>query len=230
MAADATAFVVDDDEALRDSLRWLFESVGVPSRCFASAQEFLAEFNPDTPGCLVLDVRMPGMSGLQLQEHLTSRGIPIPIIVLTAHADVPMAVRAMKAGALDLLTKPCNTQELLDRVRYAIDQDDQRRKERNWATEIGARFALLTPRERQVMERVVSGKANKVIASELGVSTKTIEAHRTHIMEKTKAESVADLVRMAIACGAHRPGPGDAQTPAAAAKNASRAADNPQAD
>lgn len=218
MEPKPTVFVVDDDEALRDSLRWLFESAGLPVRAFADASEFLAGYDPACPGCLVLDERLPGMGGLQLQEHLGTNGPHLPIIILTGHGDVPTAVQALKAGALDFLTKPFDSDELLARVRQAVDRDQQARRERAWTHDIRARFALLTPRERQVMRLVVAGKPNKVIAAELGVSTKTVEAHRTHIMDKARAESVADLVRMAIACGVHVPGPA---TPAPPAENVS---------
>lgn len=200
MAAQPTVFVVDDDEALRDSLRSLLESVALPVETFASAQEFLQVHDPARPGCLVLDVSLPGMSGLELQERLGSNGDQLPIIVLTAHADVPVAVRAMKAGAVDFLTKPCSSQDLLERIQRALETDTQNRRQRAWIGELSSRFDQLTPREHQVMLLVVAGKSNKTIAAELGVSTKTVEAHRTRIMEKTQAASVADLVRMAMAC------------------------------
>jgi RNA polymerase sigma factor (sigma-70 family) len=195
-------FIVDDDDALRDSLTLLLESVRLTARTFASAQEFLREFNRKSPGCLVLDVRMPGMSGLELLDRLMADGVSLPIILLTAHADVPMAVRALKGGALDFLTKPFSSQELLDRIQEALEQDRRRREHEADIAAVAARFARLTPREREVMALVVEGNSNKEIAAALGVSSKTVEAHRTKVMDKTEADSVAGLVRMALACGA----------------------------
>jgi RNA polymerase sigma factor (sigma-70 family) len=202
VSAEPTVFIVDDDEALRDSLTWLLESVRLVSRTFGSAQEFLRQFDRSSPGCLVLDVRMPGMSGLELLDRLTAEGVGLPIILLTAHADVPMAVRALKGGAIDFLTKPFSSQELLDRIQDALEQDRSRREQDARIAELTARFALLTPREREVMSLVVEGNSNKEIAAALGVSSKTVEAHRTKVMDKTQAGSVAGLVRMALACGA----------------------------
>jgi RNA polymerase sigma factor (sigma-70 family) len=202
VAAESTVFIVDDDEALRDSLTWLLESVRLPSRTFASAQEFLRQFDRTCPGCLVLDVRMPGMSGLELLDRLTAEGVGIPVILLTAHADVPMAVRALKGGAADFLTKPFSSQELLDRIQDALERDRSRREQESRIAFLAERFALLTPREREVMALVVEGNSNKEIAAALGVSSKTVEAHRTKVMDKTQAGSVAGLVRMALACGA----------------------------
>ena len=205
MTVESTVFVVDDDHALRESLAWLLESVRLPVRTFASAQEFLRAFDKKQPGCLVLDVRMPGMSGLELLDRLTAEEAGLPVILLTAHADVPMAVRALKTGAVDFLTKPFNGQELLDRIQVALEKDRQRRAERVRVAALAESFAALTPREREVMTLVVGGLSNKEIAGDLGISTKTVEAHRNKVMEKTKAGSVADLVRMAIACGAALP-------------------------
>jgi len=202
VSPESTVFVVDDDPALRESLAWLLESVRLPARTFASAHEFLQSFNKDQPGCLVLDVRMPGMSGLDLLDRMVAEDAGLPVILLTAHADVPMAVRALKAGAADFLTKPFNSQELLDRIQVALEKDRRRRVDQARLAVLGKRFATLTPREHEVMALVVSGYSNKEIAGQLGVSAKTVEAHRNKVMEKTNAGSVADLVRMAIACGA----------------------------
>jgi two-component system, LuxR family, response regulator FixJ len=191
-------FVVDDDPAMRDSLRWLIESTGLQVETFADAQTFLARIRPELPGCLVLDVRMPGMSGLDLQSELTRRGIGLPTIVVTGHAEVPMAVRAVKAGAIDFIEKPFSDQLLLDRVRQGIEMDRQERDGRARRTEILRRMSLLTQREREVLDLVVVGKANKEIAATLHLSPKTVEVHRSHVMEKMQASSVAELVRLAL--------------------------------
>jgi RNA polymerase sigma factor (sigma-70 family) len=201
VASDSTVFIVDDDEALRESLNWLLQSVRLRARTFACAQEFLQAHDGSQPGCLVLDVRMPGMSGLELLDRLIAEDVGIPVIILTGHADVPMAVRALKGGAADFLTKPFNSQELLDRIQAALEMDRRRRAERARVAALEARFAALTPREREVMYMVVDGRSNKEIAAQLGVSAKTVEAHRNKVMEKTRADSVAELVRMAIATG-----------------------------
>lgn len=200
--AKATVFVVDDDQAMRNSLKWLIESVGVGVESFASADEFLARYEPGRPGCLVLDVRMPGMSGLDLQEHLASRKIRIPAVIITGHGDVPMAVRAMKAGAVDFIEKPFNDEALLDAIRRAIATEERQRSEQFENREIQARVEHLTPREREVMDMVTDGRSNKEIANALGVSAKTIEAHRARVMEKMQAGSLAELVRMALAVDA----------------------------
>jgi FixJ family two-component response regulator len=191
-------FVVDDDPAMRDSLRWLIESTGLQVETFADAQTFLARIRPELPGCLVLDVRMPGMSGLDLQAELTRRGIGLPTIVVTGHAEVPMAVRAVKAGAIDFIEKPFSDQLLLDRVRQGIEMDRQERDGRARRAEILRRMSLLTHREREVLDLVVGGKANKEIAATLHLSPKTVEVHRAHVMEKMQASSVAELVRLAL--------------------------------
>jgi FixJ family two-component response regulator len=191
-------FVVDDDPAMRDSLRWLIESTGLQVETFADAQTFLARIRPELPGCLVLDVRMPGMSGLDLQAELTRRGIGLPTIVVTGHAEVPMAVRAVKAGAIDFIEKPFSDQLLLDRVRQGIEMDRQERDGRARRAEILRRMSLLTQREREVLDLVVVGKANKEIAAALHLSPKTVEVHRAHVMEKMQASSVAELVRLAL--------------------------------
>jgi FixJ family two-component response regulator len=191
-------FVVDDDPAMRDSLRWLIESTGLQVETFGDAQTFLARIRPELPGCLVLDVRMPGMSGLDLQAELGRRGIGLPTIVVTGHAEVPMAVRAVKAGAIDFIEKPFSDQLLLDRVRQGIEMDRQERDGRARRAEILRRMSLLTQREREVLDLVVVGKANKEIAAALHLSPKTVEVHRAHVMEKMQASSVAELVRLAL--------------------------------
>jgi len=194
----ATVFVVDDDPAIRESLRWLIESVGLGVKIFTTAQEFLEGYDPALPGCLVLDIRMPGMSGLDLQNELAARKVNIPILIITGHAEVPVAVRAMKAGALDFIEKPFSDQLLLDRIRRAIEKDAEFRRADSQRAEVAARLAQLTPREREVMDLVIAGKANKVIASELGLSPKTVEVHRAHVMKKMRVDSLADLVRLGM--------------------------------
>jgi two-component system, LuxR family, response regulator FixJ len=198
MHSNATVFVVDDDPAIRESLRWLIESVGLNVKVFPTAQEFLEGYDPSTPGCVVLDIRMPGMSGLDLQNELATREIPVPIIIITGHAEVPVAVRALKAGAMDFIEKPFSDQLLLDRIRRAIEVDAQSRRVRSEQAEVAARLGQLTPREREVMDLVIAGKANKVIASELGLSPKTVEVHRAHVMKKMQVASLADLVRLGM--------------------------------
>src|SRR5919106_1739769 len=168
MENEATVFVVDDDGAVRDALRSLFESVNLNVETFESAEQFLRAYQPERPGCLVLDIRMPGMGGLRLLEHLKSQAIPLPVIVLTGYGDVNTAVRAMKAGAVDFVQKPFTTQELLEQIQKALEQDARLRSERAKQSEIEARLARLTPRERQVFERLVGGKTNKDIAADLG--------------------------------------------------------------
>ncbi len=197
---ESTVFVVDDDDAVRNSMRWLVESVGLPVETYASAREFLETHDPNRPGCLVLDVRMPGMSGLDLQEKLHENGIVIPIIVVTGHGDVPTAVRAIKAGAVEFIEKPVNDQLLLDTIQRCIEKDAEYRRELAVRGAIEARYLLLTPREREVMAQVVAGEPNKVIARNLDLSAKTIEAHRAAVMRKMEADSLANLVHMAIAC------------------------------
>lgn len=199
MTIEPVVYVVDDDQAVRDSLRWLIESIGHQVNTYGNAQAFLDDYDPDRPGCIVLDVRMPGMSGLDLQDRLRERGIQIPIIVITGHGDVPMAVRAMKSGALDFVEKPFSDQVLLERIQQALDLDSEYREKHQRIRDIAARHASLTPREREVMDQVVAGHANKVIAYELGVSMKTVEAHRGKVMRKMKARSLSDLVQMAQA-------------------------------
>lgn len=203
----AVVFVIDDDASMRGALDNLLGSVGLDVRVFPSAQEFLRADRPDAPGCLVLDVRLPGMSGLAVQQQLATSGIALPVIFISGHADVPISVRAMKAGALEFLTKPFNDQELLDAVHAAIDRDGASRRDAAHAAELRARFDALSPREREVMALVAAGRANKQIAAELGVSLVTVKVHRGHVMRKLAARSVADLVRMADQLGARVAGP-----------------------
>jgi FixJ family two-component response regulator len=190
--------IVDDDEAVRSSLRFLIRSVGLQGQAFDSAVDFLKSYDPRQPGCLLLDVRMPGMSGLDLQQELNRRGATIPVIFITGHGDVPMAVAAMQCGAFDFLQKPFRDQDLLDRVQRAMARDAESRGRLAARAEIKARLATLTPRESEVMRLVTSGKANKVVGAELGVSQRTVEIHRAHVMEKMRAGSLAELVRMAL--------------------------------
>lgn len=193
-----TVYVVDDDPAMRSSLRWLIESVGLSVRTCASAREFLSTYRDGEHGCLVLDVRMPGMSGLDLQAELARLRIKIPILIITGYAEVPLAVRAMKAGAFDFIEKPFSDQTLLDRIRAAVALDEVSRRRRTVREQVLARMRLLTQRERDVMERVITGKSNKVIAAELQLSMKTVEVHRSHVMEKMQADSLADLIRLCL--------------------------------
>jgi FixJ family two-component response regulator len=193
---DPVVFVIDDDRMIRDGLQSLIKSVGLRVETFASAQDFLEAKRPDVPACLVLDVRMPGLSGLDLQLKLRDGGIPIPIIFITGHGDIPMSVRAMKEGAHEFLTKPVRGQDLLDAVQKAIISDRELRREREQVNDLRGRFESLTPRETQVLELVVAGLLNKQIADQLGMSELTVKTHRAHVMEKTQAESLAHLVRM----------------------------------
>jgi len=195
-------FVVDDDRAMRDSLRWLLESIGLSVRTYATATEFLDDHDPAQPGCLVLDVRMPGMSGLDLQTELVQRGAELPTIVVTGHAEVAMAVRAVKAGAIDFIEKPFSDQLLLDRVRQALEIDRQSREIRTRREEARRRLASLSAREREVLGLVAAGKANKEIAAALGLSPKTVEVHRAHVMAKMAVDSLAELIRVALLAGA----------------------------
>lgn len=194
---EPTVFVVDDDPAMRNSLRWLIESTGLPVKTAASAAEFLRSYE-DVPGCLVLDVRMPGMSGLELQAELAARRVSLPILVITAYAEIPLVVRAMKAGAFDFIEKPFSDQMLLDRIRKAIDADADARRVRDEHEAVKRRFAQLTARERAIMEAVVAGKSNKMIAYELELNIKTIEHHRSRVMQKMQAKSLADLIRFSL--------------------------------
>jgi two-component system response regulator FixJ len=193
-----TVFVVDDDEAVRQSVELLVRSVGLTVESYPSAQSFLESYDPTRCGCLLLDLRMPGMSGLELQRALKERGVTLPIIIVTGHGDVPVAVRAFKDGAIDLIEKPYSKQMLLERVRDAVERDVREREGRTRKLQIDARLRKLTPRENSVMERVVAGLSNKEIARDLNVSSKTVEVHRAHVMQKMEADSLADLVKQVM--------------------------------
>ena len=191
-----TVFIVDDDPSIRFAMQALMDSVNLPHEIFASGDEFLEKVTDQRPGCLVLDIRMPGLGGLELQEELLGRGNTVPIIFITGHGDVPMAVEAMQKGAVDFIQKPFRDQDLLDRIREALTTDKERREEQQKHAEVAERLARLTNREREVFDLVVTGKPNKVIAYELGVSQRTVEIHRARVMEKMQARSLADLVKM----------------------------------
>lgn len=194
-------FVVDDDSAVRDSLKLLLRSVGQAVETFGSGQEFLDGYNDDRAGCLVLDIRMPGMSGLELQQKLNERHSILPIIFITGHGDVPMAVEAMQAGAVDFIQKPFRDQDLIDRINQALEKDNNNRAALGERNDIRRRLETLTPREREVLDLVVHGKANKVIAGDLKLSQRTVEIHRARVMEKMQASSLAHLVRMVLEVG-----------------------------
>jgi FixJ family two-component response regulator len=194
---DPIVFVIDDDALIRDGIRSLIRSIGLRAETFASASDFMRAKRPDAPACLILDVRMPGLSGLDLQRQLSDADIDIPIIFITGHGDIPMSVRAMKDGAMEFLTKPVRGQDLLDAVQKAVARDRALRLERAEISAIRKRFDSLTPRETEVLNLVVAGLLNKQIADQLGTSELTIKTHRAHVMEKTHAESLAHLVRMA---------------------------------
>jgi two-component system response regulator FixJ len=200
-------YLVDDDEAVRDALGMLFRSVGLDYVAFASALDFLERYDPARHSCLVADIRMPGLSGLELQQRLNEQRAEIPIIFITGHGDVPMAVAAMKSGAADFLQKPFRDQDLIDRIHKALAADAERRKSRAEVDEIRRRIALLTPRETEVMRRVVRGQANKVIAMDLGVSQRTVELHRARVMRKLRMRSVAELVHAIDRIGGAVPAP-----------------------
>ena len=198
MSQQPTVFVVDDDPAVRDSLRLLLESVGLVAETFSSPHQFLDTIVPEQPGCVLLDIRMPGMSGLELQRRLVARGITMPVIIITGHGDVTTAVQAMKTGAVDFLEKPFNDQALLDRIHAAISRDTQARRARAEQDEVGRHLATLSPREVEVLDLIIAGKANKVIAVDLRISEKTVEAHRARAMDKMQVRSTADLVRTVL--------------------------------
>jgi|SRR5215475_2510877 len=196
MTDTPVVFVVDDDALVRSSLKLLISTVGLRVESFASADAFLHKKTPDAPSCLVLDVRLPGLSGLDFQQELAERNIRIPIVFVTGHGDIPMSVRAMKAGAVEFLTKPFRDQDLLDAIRVALKQDHARRQQEKEVSELQQRSELLTPREHEVISMVVSGMANKEIAGKLGTAESTVKVHRSRVMEKMQAQSFADLVRM----------------------------------
>ena len=190
--------VVDDDSGVRNAMRSLLKSVGLASQLHGSAQEFLESYDPMQPGCLVLDIRMPGMSGLELQQQLNLRGAVVPVIFMTGHGDIPMAVEAMQHGAFDFLQKPFRDQDLLDRIQRAIARDAELRVSLGEHARIKSYLETLTPREREVLDLMTQGKQNKAIAQDLGVSPRTVEIHRARVMEKMNAQSVAELVRMML--------------------------------
>ena len=196
-ADGSTVFVIDDDAAVRASIQGLLKSVGLQSESFASAQEFLSESRKDGPSCLVLDVRLPGVSGLDFQHKLAEAGVQIPIIFITGYGDIPMSVKAMKSGAVEFLTKPFRDQDLLDAIQQALQQDRMNRQEQREASQLKGRYETLSAREREVMALVVSGLLNKQIAAELGTSEITVKIHRRQVMRKMEADSLADLVRFA---------------------------------
>jgi FixJ family two-component response regulator len=196
--AEGTVFVVDDDQAVRKSLDMLLKSIDRSVKTFASAQEFLDRYDPQEPGCLVLDVRMPGMSGLELQRALKERGVEIPIIIITGHGDVPVAVRAMKDGAVEFLEKPFSKQLLLEQIGEALRRDAERRVAHAKHSEVEGRLDALTKREREVMELVVAGRLSKQIAAELEISKKTVDVHRCRVMQKLEVDTVQELVELVL--------------------------------
>lgn len=200
MTAEPTVFVVDDDEAVRDSLDMLLAASGFTVETFASPKAFLASGAPRRPGCLIVDIRMPEMSGLEVQEHLNGAGHALPVVVITGHGDVPLAVRAMKAGAVDFVEKPFEEETILSAVRNALESM-RPRGTRSCPPELLSKLAVLTPRERDVLEGLVAGRPNKVIAHDLSISPRTVEIHRARVMEKMQADSLPHLVRMALEAG-----------------------------
>jgi len=199
----SVVFIVDDDDALRAAVGRLVRSIGLDVVLLASAREFLAQKLPSTPCCLVLDVRLPGLGGLDFQAELAKANLRTPIIFLTAYGDIPMSVKAMKAGAVEFLTKPFRDQDLIDAIQLALTRDRQRREEEGVLSALRSRFETLTPREQEVMAHVTSGLLNKQIANEIGISENTVKLHRGHVIEKMEARSLAELVRMADALSVH---------------------------
>ena len=198
MSDDPIVFVVDDDEPVRDAIGMLLDSIDIPFRGYGTANAFLKDFDSAQTGCLVLDIRMPGMSGLELQERLNEMKASIPIVFITGHGDIPMAVEAMRRGAVDFIRKPFRDQELLDRIHEALSADDDLRSLEADIEAVRSKVAELTPREMEVFERVSAGQANKVIAIELGISERTVEIHRSRVMHKTQVRTLADLVRLKL--------------------------------
>lgn len=194
-------YIIDDDASVREGLGDLLRSVGLEVLTFVSSQEFLDSKRPDVPGCIILDVRLPGRSGLEFQSMLTSLGIELPVIFISAHSDIPISVRAMKAGAIEFLTKPLREQELLDAAYAGIELDCARRQQVALIAELQSRYDSLTPREREIMNLVVAGSVNKQIAAQIGLSEVTVKVHRGHVMQKMQARSLVDLVRMADSLG-----------------------------
>lgn len=191
-------YIVDDDQSVRHSLNWLLESVGIDTAVFPDAHSFLSAYQPDSPGCLVLDVRMPGMSGLDLQEQLRQRGIDLPVIIVTGHADVPMAIRAMKAGAVDFIEKPYSDQVLLERIQAALESGQREQVRRDRVARVEACYRELTQREKQILDLIVAGRQNKAIAAELNLSIKTVEVHRSRLMTKMQARTLSELIKHAL--------------------------------
>src|SRR5665213_549062 len=192
-------YIIDDDQAMVESLSWIIESVGLRVKSYLRAQDFLDQYDPQQHGCLLLDVRMPGMSGPELQSRLNDQGLPtLPIIFISGHGDVPLAVRVMKAGAVDFLTKPFNDQVLLESINKALRQDRAHREKQRESAQAEAKFALLSPREIQVLQGIVAGKPNKVVSAELNISLKTVEAHRASVMKKMGVKSVPELVKLVL--------------------------------
>ncbi|MEE4184502.1 MAG: response regulator transcription factor [Gammaproteobacteria bacterium] len=199
--ADGKVYIVDDDEAVRRSLQLLLKTVNIDAVCFASGDEFIARFDAAMQGCIVLDIRMPGLSGLEVQKQLKAHGNTMPIVFITGHGDVPMAVEAMQQGAFDFVQKPFREQELMDRVSNALSHSQELQQEETLRRDVAERYASLTPREKDVMACVVKGQANKVIAMDRDVSQRTIEIHRARVMEKMQVKSLAELVRMSLLLG-----------------------------
>ena len=219
IAAKPTVFIVDDDDAVRNAVQTLIESMGIQTRAFNNVQAFLDSYNPEQPGCLVLDVRLPQISGLELQEYLQREGIKTPIIFVSGHSTVSMAVRTLKAGAIDFLEKPFDDQTLLDSIQRALESDRIARADEQWRRKVLHYLGLLSRREKEVLRLLIQGKPNKVIAHEMHLSTKTVETHRAHIMRKLEVNSLAGLVWMALTSGEyqevpdHLPFPPPAKTP-----------------